>query len=425
MSSRANCRGITPSRKVSRSLAVRSCGVILADCSGCGATATGGLGASGLTFVFCPDDAAENATMARMIDAVTVNPKNESRRSQARSAFMGSVSFRDPGDAASGGWRAVFPRTTGATFVLLSIVFFAELLFGKRRVPARLRIPIFLTQRCQGPVWLNVGTSDKKRIHGRNGRHIRSVKRGIGDGSDPERITKPRNRRFLAVRDAEGGDPVFMGSNNGTYRGPQAAPKADGNEQVLRTKQIHFLLQVSGRSRRSIGVIPQGNQPIGEEVGEGCRKIDPDHHDAPGAIEAFGQPDHLVGIELRAQGLQIVRLHLEAVLDVTRDAPALACCRLHQRVRGETADEVGAQIGGEVGIALVTEHLNATDNGGLVDAVAFGKRARREKVVFLRVLDDAADEPVSTAIQIRLGLFEAALESGHPGLAFGSLAVIL
>ena len=68
-------------------------------------------------------------------------------------------------------------------------------------------------------------------------------------------------------------------------------------------------------------------------------------------------------------------LDFKTVLDVIGHTAPFARCRLHQCVGSNSADEVGSQIGRELSVAFVAEHLHAAHDGGFVDAVALSERA--------------------------------------------------
>ena len=105
-------------------------------------------------------------------------------------------------------------------------------------------------------------------------------------------------------------------------------------------------------------------------------------------MKAFGQLDHLVSVQARAQCLQVIEVHLKAVLDVIRYAALLAGRRLHQRVRGDSADKMRPQIGGKFGIALIAKRLDAAHDRGFVYVITLGESARRQEVIVLGIIHD-------------------------------------
>src|ERR1700683_4952979 len=176
---------------------------------------------------------------------------------------------------------------------------------------------------------LAVGASDKQSIDGRNRRYIRSVERRIDERSNPVRIAEASNRSLLAIGDPEGANSVLARAQDCIYRHLQAPPEADGAQQILGSKQIDLLLYISCRAKRSVGVVAEGNQTIGQQVGKRCREIRAYNHNLPGTIEPLGQPNDFVGIQLRAHGLEIVRLDFKAMFNMISDAAMLAGCGFH------------------------------------------------------------------------------------------------
>ncbi len=105
------------------------------------------------------------------------------------------------------------------------------------------------------------------------------------------------------------------------------------------------------------------------------------------------------------------------------DAALLLRRRLGHRVGRDLPDEVLAQIGREVGKALIAEGLDGADDGGGIDAVAPRQLARRQEIGFLRVVENRPHQLAALAAQ--LGAREAHFERrgrGVPGLPRAPLA---
>ncbi len=114
------------------------------------------------------------------------------------------------------------------------------------------------------------------------------------------------------------------------------------------------------------------------------------------------------GVERRLEDAEILAVAVEPVLDVAADAALLLRRRLEHRVGRDLPDEVLAEIGREVGEALVAQGLDGADDGGRVDVVAPGQLARRQEIGFLRVVEDRPDQLPAMAAE--LGAREAHLE---------------
>ena len=188
----------------------------------------------------------------------------------------------------------------------------------------------------------------------------------------------------------------------------EAPPEADRDQQVLVGEQIDLVQQVAGAADRRFGIEADRHQAVGQEPRQRRREIHADHEDSPRAVDLRRQRDDAIGVERRLEDAEVLAVAIEAVFDVAADAALLLRGRLGHRVRRDLPDEMLAEIGREVGKALVAEGLDGADDGGGVDAVAPRQLARRQEIGFLRVVEDRPHQLPALAAQ--LGPREAHLE---------------
>src|SRR5207253_10999542 len=128
-------------------------------------------------------------------------------------------------------------------------------------------------------------------------RNIRRVQGRIGGRNYPGLVAKGGEWRAIAVGDAECGNATVTGADGGIDSDSQAASETDGDQQSPLAQQVDLLLQISGAARRGFGVEAEGNQPVGEVIGERSGEVGGGHQDSPGAIDTLGDRDYMGGVE--------------------------------------------------------------------------------------------------------------------------------
>jgi hypothetical protein len=127
-------------------------------------------------------------------------------------------------------------------------------------------------------------------------------------------------------------------------------------------------------------------------------------------MDAAGEAHHPRRIDARGQPVEVAAVALEAVGDVPLEAAAVAHVGLDHAVRADAGDEVLAQVGGEIGVALVAQRLDGAHDGRRIDLVAPGQRPRREEVGVVGVVERGFDQLAPPRVEARAGLGEADLD---------------
>ena len=152
-------------------------------------------------------------------------------------------------------------------------------------------------------------------------------------------------------------------------------------------------MQVAAAAHRRLGVEAEGHEAIGQEPRQGRGQVDAhDHEDAPGAMDPAGRRRRPSRDRGGAQRFEVVEVALQAVPDVVGHACPLARRGFHDAVGREPRHEVVAQVGGEVGVALVAERLDGAHDGGGIDLEAARERARREEEGLVGVLQSGLQQ---------------------------------
>ena len=110
-------------------------------------------------------------------------------------------------------------------------------------------------------------------------------------------------------------------------------------------------------------------------------------------MDAAGEAHHAFGVEAALEAVQVPEVPLQAVPDVVGQAALVVGAGLEDAVRGEPRDEMLAQIGGEIVVALIAQGLHRAHDRRGIDAVAARQGPRGKEEGLVRVLEGGLQQP--------------------------------
>ena len=202
------------------------------------------------------------------------------------------------------------------------------------------------------------------------------VNEGLLMGAMQMAVAIHRDRRGVAVGDAESRNAAFARPEHRFHGFPEAPPEADRDHQILVGEHVNLVLEVSRAADGRFGRESERRQSVGEKPRERRRQINADDQNAPRAVHERRQLHDALPLQARFEDPQILGVPFQPVVDVIGDAPPLPRRRLEDRVRRDLPDEVLAEVCGEVREAFVAEVLDRANDRGGVDVVALRELAR-------------------------------------------------
>jgi hypothetical protein len=110
-------------------------------------------------------------------------------------------------------------------------------------------------------------------------------------------------------------------------------------------------------------------------------------------MDAAAEAHYPLGVEAALKAVQVREVPLEAVADVVGQAALGVGAGLEDAVGREPRDEMLAQVGGEIVVALIAEGLHRAHDRRRIDAVAARQGPRGKEEGLVGVLEGGLQQP--------------------------------